>query len=85
MAKYRMILNKISKARRKSWWVLPACVLSNRGITFSVISVAVWNVQCKFSKIFPFTIHLAYLGSCLFTGCLFTKASESQQMAEQYP
>lgn len=68
MAKYRIILNKNSDARRKNWWALPAWVWPNGGITFSGILVVVWNVSCKFPKIFPYTIHLAYyLSSCLFT------------------
>lgn len=47
---------------------LPAWVLSNKGLAFSVILVVAWNVSCTFSKIFPFIIHVAYYwGSCVFT------------------
>lgn len=59
MATYRIILIKISDATRKNWGVLLACVLSYRGIAFSVTLVIIWNVSYMFSKIFQFTIHVA--------------------------
>lgn len=56
-------------------------------LTEELLSQYFYWLRGKFAKISPFTIQLASLFGLLpiYTVCIFTKASESQQMAKQHP